>query len=96
MPIDKLPLYVNLFPDGQATLTCAHCAVDAQLEGARATALYTERRDDSAGQPTAAIVWQSDLTAEEFIVATRRQCAHLADYGPVTGVVGERPSPRQT
>ena len=87
MPIEKLPLYVNVYPDGHGTLTCAHCAVDAQLEDAQVTALYTERRENPDG--TTAIVWQTDLTPEEFIVAAQQQCIHLADYGP-TGTEGRR------
>ena len=82
MPVEKLPLYVNVFPDGRRTLTCAHCAVDAGLEGARTTALYTERRDEPEPAGTTAILWQSDLTPEELFAATRRPCPHLEDYGP--------------
>ena len=82
MPVEKLPLYVNVFPDGRRTLTCAHCAVDAQLEGARVTALYTERRGDPASAGSAAIVWQSDLTPEELVAAAKHQCRHLEGYGP--------------
>ena len=87
MSLDKLPLYVNIFPDGHATLTCAHCAVDAQLEDARVTALYSERHDGP--DAATAIVWQTDLSPEELIVAARRQCPHLADYGPM-GIEGRR------
>ena len=83
MSLEKLPLYVNIFPDGHATLTCAHCAVDAELEGAHATALFAERRDDGSGGGARAIVWQSDLVPEQLIVAARSPCPHLADYGPV-------------
>ncbi len=81
MTTDKLPLYVNIFPDGRGTLTCAHCAIDAELEGAHATALFTRRRGDGPGE-SSAIVWQSDLSAEQLIAATRDQCQHMADYGP--------------
>lgn len=80
MTIEKLPLYVNLYPDGRATLTCAHCAIDAQFDGANPTALYTERRDDPPG--TRAILWQSAMEPEQLIVAARSQCPHLKDYGP--------------
>ena len=71
----KLPVYVNLFPDGRGTLTCAHCAVDAELEGAHATALFAE--DDEGRR---AIVWESDLTAEQLLGAAAEQCMHLAAY----------------
>ena len=83
MSLEKLQLYVNIFPDGHGTLTCAHCAVDAELEGAHVTALFTERRDDAAEEWSSAIVWQSDLAPERLIVAARSQCPHLADYGPM-------------
>lgn len=83
MAVEKLPLYVNVFPDGHSTLTCAHCAVDAQLEGAQVTALYTERRDDSAADGSTAVLWHSGLTPEQLIAAARTQCMHLSDYGPV-------------
>jgi hypothetical protein len=79
--IEKLPLYVNLFPDGRATLTCAHCAVDAQLEGAVPTALHTEHHDDPSPTGTTAILWQSPLTPEQVIVAARDYCMHLKEYG---------------
>ncbi len=82
MTVEKLPLYVNIFPDGRGTLTCAHCAVDAELEGARTTALFTERRDGAGNEAATAIIWQSDLAPEQLIVAARSQCPHLADYGP--------------
>lgn len=82
MRIEKLPLYVNVFPDGRAMLSCAHCAVDAQLEGARVTALYTERRDEPAPTGTTAILWQTDLVPELLVVAARQPCLHLAHYGP--------------
>lgn len=85
MPVEKLPLYANIFPDGHATLTCAHCAVDAQLEGARVTALYTERRDEPAPDGSTAILWQSKLSPEDLIVAARHQCSHLDGYGTVEG-----------
>lgn len=80
--MEKLPLYVNVFPDGRATLTCAHCAVDAELEGARPIALYTERRSGPAPNGSTAILWQADLAPETVIAATRTQCLHLRDYGP--------------
>ncbi len=83
MTIEKLPLYVNVFPYGRVTLTCAHCAVDAQLDGARPTALFTERRVEPEPAGTTAILWQSDLAPEQLIVAARSQCPHLAGYGPV-------------
>jgi hypothetical protein len=83
MTVEKLPLYVNIFPDGRGTLTCAHCAVDAQLEGAMVTALHTERRDGPAPAGTRAIVWQSDLTPEQLITAARQYCPHVEDYGSV-------------
>ena len=79
--VEKLPLYVCILPDGRATLTCAHCAVDAQLEQARVTALYTERRPEPAPTGTSAVIWQSDLSPEELIVACRDICPHVAGYG---------------
>jgi len=82
--VEKLPLYVNVYPDGRSTLTCAHCAVDAGLEGARVTALYTEHRAGPGPAGTTAIIWQTPLTPEEFIVATRTRCRHLDGYGPRT------------
>ena len=75
MSRQRLPVYVNRFPDGRATLTCAHCAIDAQLEDAQATALFAED-----GQGRAAIVWESDLTPEQLIAAAADQCIHLAAY----------------
>ena len=75
MTLQKLPVYVNRYPDGRGTLTCAHCAVDAELEGAQATALYAEQ----TGGRTA-IVWESDLTPEQLIAAATEQCMHLAAY----------------
>ena len=75
MSVQKLPIYANIYPDGRATLTCAHCAVDAELEGARATALYAEEADGRR-----AIVWESDLTAEQLVAAGADQCMHLAGY----------------
>jgi hypothetical protein len=80
--VEKLPLYVNVYPDSRATLTCAHCAVDAELEGARVTALFTERRAAPEPAGTTAIVWQTDLAPELVFVAARAQCMHLAAYGP--------------
>jgi hypothetical protein len=79
--IEKLPVYVNLFPDGHATLTCAHCAVDAQLEGGVPTALHTERRDDPPPAGTVALLWQSGLTPEQVLLAARDYCMHLKEYG---------------
>jgi hypothetical protein len=78
---EKLPVYVNLFPDGRVTLTCAHCAVDAQLEGAVPTALHTERRDDPSPSGTTGIVWQSALMPEQVLAAARNVCMHLTEYG---------------
>ena len=75
MSRQRLPVYVNRFPDGRATLTCAHCAIDAQLEDAQATPLFAE--DD---QGRGAIVWESDLTPEQLIAAAADQCIHLAAY----------------
>jgi hypothetical protein len=75
MDLEKLPVYVNRYPDGRGTLTCAHCAIDAELEGARATALYTGRPDGHT-----AITWDSELTAEELLAAAADQCMHLAAY----------------
>jgi hypothetical protein len=79
--IEKLPVYVNCFPDGRITLTCAHCAVDAQLEGATPTALYTEHRADPPPTGTTTILWQSPLTPEHVITAARTSCLHLKEYG---------------
>ena len=76
MPRERLPVYVNRFPDGRCTLTCAHCAVDAQLEDAQTTALFCEDREDGSG-----ILWESHLTPEQFIGAAADQCMHLAAYG---------------
>jgi hypothetical protein len=75
MALQKLPVYVNYYPDGRATLTCAHCAVDAELEGAVPTALYAEEGEDRR-----AIVWESTLTAEHLLAAAAHQCMHLAAY----------------
>jgi hypothetical protein len=75
MTRQRLPVYVNRFPDGRLTLTCAHCAVDAQLEHAVAVALYAEDRPDGA-----AIAWDADLTPEQLIAAAAGQCMHLAAY----------------
>ena len=75
MAPQKLPVYVNRYPDGRGTLTCAHCAIDAELEGATATALYTESENGRS-----AIVWQSDLTAERLLGAAADPCVHLAAY----------------
>jgi hypothetical protein len=68
-------VYVNRFPDGRLTLTCAHCAIDAELEQAEAIALYAEGRRD--GQ---AIAWEDELTPEQVIGAAADQCMHLAAY----------------
>jgi hypothetical protein len=76
MTLEKLPVYVNRFPDGRGTLSCAHCAIDAELEGAIVTALYAEEvADERRG-----IVWQSALTAEQLLGAAADPCPHLAVY----------------
>lgn len=81
MALQKLPVYVNRFPDGRGTLTCAHCAVDAGLDGATTTALFAE---ETPGRR--ALVWESDLTAEQLIAAAADQCMHLAAYrSPILG-----------
>lgn len=83
MTLEKLPIYVNIFPDGHITMTCAHCAVDAQLEGARVTTLYTEHVSNDAELGRTAILWESDLSPEQLVGAAARQCKHLAGYGEV-------------
>ena len=75
MTRQRLPLYVNHFPDGRLTLTCAHCAIDAQLQQAATIALYCEDRPDGS-----AILWDSELTPEQFIAAAASQCMHLTAY----------------
>jgi len=75
MSLQKLPVFVNRYPDGRGTLTCAHCAVDAELDGARSTALFAEQRDGRR-----AIVWDTALTAEHLFAAAADQCMHLAAY----------------
>jgi hypothetical protein len=71
----RLPLYVNRFPDGSLTLTCAHCAIDAQLENAQSIALYAEVRGSGS-----AITWDTDLAPEHLIAAAAHQCMHLVAY----------------
>jgi hypothetical protein len=75
MSRQRLPLYVNRFPDGRLSLTCAHCAIDAQLENAEAVALYAEARTDGG-----AIAWDADLTPEQLVAAAADQCMHLGVY----------------
>jgi hypothetical protein len=75
MTAEKLPAFVNRYPDGRGTLTCAHCAIDAKLDGAHATALYASEDD---GQSS--IIWSSALTAEELLAAAADPCQHLAAY----------------
>jgi len=75
MTLAKLPVFVNRYPDGRGTLTCAHCAVDAELEGATVTALYAEEAEDRRG-----VLWQSSLMAEQLLAAAADQCMHLAAY----------------
>jgi hypothetical protein len=75
MTLQKLPVFVNRYPDGRGTLTCAHCAVDAELDGAHTTSLFAEQHDSRR-----AIVWESDLTAEHLLAAAADQCMHLAAY----------------
>jgi hypothetical protein len=75
MSLQKLPVFVNRYPDGRGTLTCAHCAVDAELDGAHTTALFAEQQNGRR-----AIVWESDLTAEHLLAAAADQCMHLAAY----------------
>jgi hypothetical protein len=80
MDRERLPIYVNRYPDGQLSLTCAHCAIDAQLERAESVALYAESRPEGA-----AIAWDADLTPEHLIAAAAAQCMHLAAYTTVPG-----------
>ena len=75
MTAEKLPAFVNRYPDGRGTLTCAHCAIDAELDGAWATALYASREDGHS-----AILWDSALSAEELLAAAADPCMHLAAY----------------
>lgn len=75
MTVQKLPVYVNRYPDGRGSLTCAHCAVDAGLEGAHAIALYADRTEGQA-----ALLWHTEITAEQLIAAAANQCMHLAAY----------------
>ena len=76
--LQHLPVYINRYPDGHGTLTCAHCAVDAELEGATPTALYAEDADGRRG-----VIWESDLTAEQLLAAAADQRMHLAAYREV-------------
>jgi hypothetical protein len=71
----RLPVYVNHFPDGSLSLTCAHCAIDAQLENAESVALYAEVNNGGR-----AIAWDVDLAPEQVIAAAAHQCMHLAAY----------------
>lgn len=75
MSRQRLPVYVNRYPDGRLSITCAHCAIDAQLEDAEAVALYAETR--GAG---GALTWDDRLTPEQVIAAAADQCLHLAAY----------------
>jgi hypothetical protein len=75
MTRQRLPTYLNRFPDGRLTLTCAHCAIDADLEGAEPFALFAEERPGGG-----AISWEAELTAEQVIAAAAAQCMHLAAY----------------
>jgi hypothetical protein len=74
----RLPVYVNRFPDGSLSLTCAHCAIDAQLENAESIALYAEAHNGGR-----AIAWDIDLAPELVIAAAAHQCMHLAAYQTV-------------
>ena len=74
----RLPVYINRFPDGSLTLTCAHCAIDAQLESAESIALYAEVRNGGG-----AIAWDAELVPELLIAAAAHQCMHLAAYQTV-------------
>lgn len=74
----RLPIYINSFPGGRLTLTCAHCAIDAQLEDAESVALYAESRGIGA-----AISWDASITPEEMVAAAAEQCMHLAAYKTV-------------
>ena len=80
MTLEKLPVYVNSYPDGRGSITCAHCAIDAQLEGASVTALYAEC-DEPGSWGRSGIVWESELTPEQLIAAAAQRCKHLATYG---------------
>ena len=75
MTRQRLPVYVNRFPDGRLSLTCAHCAIDAQFEQASTIALYCEDRPDGA-----AIIWEGGLAPEQLNAAAAAQCMHLAAY----------------
>jgi len=85
MTRERLPVYVNRFPDGGMTLTCAHCAIDAELEGAEVIALYA----DGQGAEWA-IVWDAGLTPEQLIGAAAEQCMHLAAYRVATPAARSR------
>lgn len=80
MARERLPVYLNRFPDGRGTLTCAHCAIDAELEGAHATALYAEARTEGG-----TILWDGDLSAEELLGGAADPCQHLAAYQQMRG-----------
>jgi hypothetical protein len=75
MSRQRLPVYVNRFADGRLTLTCAHCAIDAQLDGAESIAVFARSTPDGN-----AVEWESDLTPEQWIAAAAGQCMHLAAY----------------
>ena len=75
MERERLPIYINRFPGGRLTLTCAHCAIDAQLEDAESVALYAESRNAGA-----AISWDASLAPEDMVAAAAEQCMHLAAY----------------
>ena len=74
----RLPIYINRFPSGRLTLTCAHCAIDAQLDNAESVALYAESRTGGG-----AISWDASITPEDLVVAAAEQCMHLAAYRAV-------------
>lgn len=74
----RLPVYINRFPDGSLSLTCAHCAIDAQLEDAESIALFAEDRSGGG-----AIAWDAELAPELVIAAAAHQCMHLAAYQTV-------------
>ena len=75
MSRQRLPVYINRFPDGALSLRCAHCSIDAQLEGAETIALYCEDRPGGSS-----VLWEADITPEQFIAAAAGQCMHLAAY----------------
>jgi hypothetical protein len=62
-------------PRQRLPLACAHCSIDADLEGAEILAVFAEDTADGA-----AIGWDGPLAAEQFVAAAASQCMHLAAY----------------